>query len=78
MQANANLHEVASDKAAQFTNYVVCDLQEREERTDGGEREPGFPADGLAVSSSAPMPTWLSAAADIATLLLPSFVSFSS
>lgn len=55
MQANADLHEVVSDKAAQFMNYVVCVLQERGEdgrwRERERERETGFP-DGLAVSSS--------------------------
>lgn len=75
MQANANLHEVVSDKAAQFVNYVVCDLQKRERARDGFSS--GRPRCFFFIT--APLPAWLTAAAaDIATLLLPSFVSFSS
>lgn len=81
MQANANLHEAVSDKAAQFTNYVVCDPQEsgedgrwRKRERKRAELSSGRPRRSFFFVVTAPLPAWLTAAAaDIATLLLPSF-----
>lgn len=68
-------------KAAQFTNYVVCDPQERGEDGRWRKRErkragfsSGRPRRSFFFFVTAPLPAWLTAAAaDIATLLLPSF-----